>query len=60
MSINDKKRMARDKADQYNSNGRPLRAYHMLTAEEVKQGRETHWEEMEIIGILYYIYTSFL
>lgn len=52
MSLNDKKRLAREKAEQYNSNGRPLRQYHMLTAEEVKQGKETHWEELEIIGIL--------
>lgn len=50
MSLNDKKRLAREKAEQYNSNGRPLRQYHMLTAEEVKQGKETHWEELEIIG----------
>jgi len=54
MSLNDKKRLAREKAEQYNSNGgRPSRQYHMLTAEEVKQGKETHWEELEIIGISY-------
>lgn len=56
MSLNDKKRLAREKAEQYNSNGRPLRQYHMLTAEEVKQGKETHWEELEIIGILHCFY----
>lgn len=56
MSLNDKKRLAREKAEQYNSNGRPLRQYHMLTAEEVKQGKETHWEELEIIGnFIYFI-----
>jgi len=53
MSLNDKKRLAREKAEQYNSNGRPSRQYHMLTAEEVKQGKETRWEQLEIIGILY-------
>lgn len=53
MSLNDKKRLARDKGEQYNSNGRPLRSYHMLTAEEIKQGKETNWQEMEIIGITY-------
>lgn len=52
MSLNDKKRLAREKAEQYNSNGRPLRQYHMLTNEEIKQGKETHWEELEIIGML--------
>lgn len=48
MSLYDKKRLAREK-EQYNSNGRP-RQYRLLTAEEVKQGKETHWEELEIIG----------
>lgn len=56
MSLNDKKRLAREKAEQYNSNGRPSRQYHMLTAEEVKQGKETRWEQLEIIGILYCFY----
>lgn len=64
MSLNDKKRLAREKAEQYNSNGRPLRQYHVLTAEEVKQGKETHWEGLEIIGISdffqVYIETIFL
>lgn len=59
MSLNDKKRLAREKAEQYNSNGRPIRQYHMLTAEEVKQGKETHWEELEIIGnLLFYIHIT--
>lgn len=59
MSLNDKKRLAREKAEQYNSNGRPIRQYHMLTAEEVKQGKETHWEELEIIGnLLFYIHVT--
>lgn len=57
MSLNDKKRLAREKAEQYNGNGsRPIRQYHMLTAEEVKQGKETHWAELEIIGIFYCFY----
>lgn len=51
MALNDKKRLAREKAEQYNSNSR--RPHHLLTAEEVKQGKETHWEELEITGILY-------
>lgn len=52
MSLNEKKRLAREKAEQYNNNGRSLRQYRLLTADEVKQGKDTHWQELEIIGML--------
>lgn len=53
MSLNEKKRLVREKAEQYNNNGRSLRQHHVLTADEVKQGKDTNWQEIEIIGILY-------